>query len=85
MPHDDDDLPFAGGFNPLVRRSAPVGAVATAYAATRPHASAHGFTDASFQPTFMLNAEGRLDGKSAALLAGWASKVNTASCCFACT
>ena len=62
------------GFNPLVRRSAPVGAVASAYAATRPHASAHGFTDASFQPAFEPHADGQLDARAAAYLAAWANK-----------
>ena len=57
-----------------------MGAVATAYAATRPHASAHGFTDASFQPAFKFENEGHLDAKAAALLATWAAQVGVFSC-----
>ena len=57
-----------------------MGAVATAYAATRPHASAHGFTDASFQPAFKMEATGQLDAKAAALMATWANKVRSACC-----
>lgn len=64
----------------LSQRSAPSGSVASAYPALRPHASAHGFTDASFQPVFHneTSTQGStIDGRTAAQLAGWARQVAT--------
>ena len=66
----------ADGKDPLTRQSAPIGS--SAYTAVRPHASAHGFTDTSFQPIFhdeSSKTESSVDGKTAAVLAAWARQV----------
>ena len=70
-------LAAAEGRGGLFRRSAPAGSVATAYPAARPHSSAHGFTDTSFQPVVAPGSEGpgKIDSTTAAAISDWARSV----------
>ena len=70
-------LVAAEGKGGLFRRSAPAGSAATAYPATRPHSSAHGFTDTSFQPVTVPGSEGpnQINSTTAAAISDWARSV----------